>query len=336
MPRRSGCTASTAQAVLTFTLVATAQIGWGVLSLIVRSRWFVLLGALTNAAIVGGWALAKTSGISFIDGLEASEGAQLADSIAAGLAAVAVVGALVAVAARFRAYPIGHTVIGAFALVTALVTSRPWCRRESHTHAGGRGGTSHGTGAGGAGGDHGHGSSVAPVPYDPTKPIDLGGVDGVTPEQQARAENLIVITLVRASPASPIRQWRRRRVSARSATLRPATSTTSTSTTSTTAAPSTPTIPSRSSTSLKDGTKKLEAAMYMLAPDQTLEQVPDVGGKLTQWHIHNNPCSASANSCPQSFFPVVPEPMMHVWILPNRCGPFAGARGRERGPRPRR
>jgi hypothetical protein len=35
------------------------------------------------------------------------------------------------------------------------------------------------------------------VPYDPTKPIDLSGVEGVTPEQQAAAENLIAVTLVR-------------------------------------------------------------------------------------------------------------------------------------------
>ena len=38
-------------------------------------------------------------------------------------------------------------------------------------------------------------SAVAPKPYDPTKPIDLSGVAGVTPEEQARAENLIAVTL---------------------------------------------------------------------------------------------------------------------------------------------
>ena len=39
--------------------------------------------------------------------------------------------------------------------------------------------------------------SVAPKPYDPTQPIDLSGVPGVTPEQQAAAENLIAVTIVR-------------------------------------------------------------------------------------------------------------------------------------------
>ena len=35
------------------------------------------------------------------------------------------------------------------------------------------------------------------LPYDPTKPIDLSGVAGVTPEQQAAAENLVAINVVR-------------------------------------------------------------------------------------------------------------------------------------------
>ena len=50
-----------------------------------------------------------------------------------------------------------------------------------------------------AGHEHGghEAAAVAPTPYDPTKPIDLGGVEGVTPEQQAAAENLIAITLSR-------------------------------------------------------------------------------------------------------------------------------------------
>ena len=56
---------------------------------------------------------------------------------------------------------------------------------------------------------HGHGAETAaarsgdrrrprprPVPYDPTMPIDLSGTAGVTPQQQAFAENLLANTLV--------------------------------------------------------------------------------------------------------------------------------------------
>jgi hypothetical protein len=64
---------------------------------------------------------------------------------------------------------------------------------------------------------------VAPKAYDPTKPIDLGGVEGVTPEQQARAENLIAVTL------ADLRREGRRRLrqpaSSRSATASPGPST---------------------------------------------------------------------------------------------------------------
>ena len=48
--------------------------------------------------------------------------------------------------------------------------------------------------------DHGgadRAASPATAAYDPTKPIDLSGVEGVTPEQQAYAENLVAVTLVR-------------------------------------------------------------------------------------------------------------------------------------------
>ena len=64
---------------------------------------------------------------------------------------------------------------------------------------------------------HEHTAAVAPVPYDPTQPIDLGGVPGVTPEQQARAENLVAITLI-SCRSSPIPPRRGARASARSAT----------------------------------------------------------------------------------------------------------------------
>ena len=47
----------------------------------------------------------------------------------------------------------------------------------------------------GAAAPHDH-STVAAKPYDPSLPIDLSGTPGVTPQQQAAAENLIAVTLV--------------------------------------------------------------------------------------------------------------------------------------------
>ena len=88
-------------------------------------------------------------------------------------------------------------------------------------------------------------------------------------------------------------------------------------------------------------TKTLEAAMYMLPSGTALDDVPDIGGPLTQWHIHDNLCfttdpvapqvadlTDADGTCPpgqQRFDPRVP--MMHVWIIPNKCGPFASLEG---------
>ena len=126
------------------------------------SRWPVRAGSSSRSArsptsaIFGGWVLAKTSGISFIDGLGEAESPQLADSLAAGLAVVAVLAAvapplLLGLRVPLKRQPAAHR-----------------CRRDrgrrrwrcpgmiaagSHSHAGGHGTTtaaaahSHGDGA---------------------------------------------------------------------------------------------------------------------------------------------------------------------------------------------
>ncbi len=188
-------------------------------------------------------------------------------------------------------------------------------------------------------------AAVAPVPYDPTKPIDLGGVAGVTLEQQARAENLVAITLIElpqfADPAY-----------AESVGFR----------------------------SIGDGltghehyinwsyvndehvldpdhpeslvyavdraagTKTLVSAMFMLPDSYTLDTAPDIGGALTQWHIHDNLCFAPDANDPSQIRVVGitfgdpptctagtksqnPNPMIHVWITSHPCGPFAALEG---------
>ena len=39
-----------------------------------------------------------------------------------------------------------------------------------------------------------------------------------------------------------------------------------------------------------DGSKKLVSAMFMLPDTVPLEKVPNIGGALMQWHIHDNLC----------------------------------------------
>jgi hypothetical protein len=194
----------------------------------------------------------------------------------------------------------------------------------------------HGHG-GSIGGDH-H-SSSSPKPYDPSLPIDLSGTPGVTPQQQAAAENLIAVTLVRLPKWSDYRD-------AEAAGFR--------------------SIgdagtghehfiqwdwinddvildPDRPESLVfepqPDGSKKLVSAMYMLPDTTPLDQVPDIGGALMQWHIHDDLCftqgdtprvagvTAVGGPCPAGLVKFRPSPMIHVWITPHPCGPFAALEG---------
>ena len=352
-----GAHAGQRQTVVTFLVIAVLQLGWGALALVRRDRWLVLLGAVVNAAAVGGWAMAKTSGISFIDGLEPTESVQLADGAAAALAAIAAVAAVVSTVDHrgvLRALPARAALtVGLVALTIAGMNTT-----GNHSHSGGEGhghageeaaGHSHG-GGGEAGGtttthahdggeDHDDAPHVEAKPYDPTQPIDLSGTPGVTAEQQARAENIIAVTLAdlprwadtAAAEADGFRSigdgitgyehyinW---------AYL----------TDGKVLDPDHP----ESLVYRHDGTsKKLVSAMFMLEPGSTLDDVPELGGPLTQWHIHDNLCftddpvqprvaaiTSVGGSCRAPLKKFEPVPMIHVWIVPHQCGPFAALEG---------
>ena len=48
-----------------------------------------------------------------------------------------------------------------------------------------------------------------------------------------------------------------------------------------------------------DGSKQLVSAMYMLPDTVALADVPDIGGKLMQWHIHDNLCFTTDPMAPK-------------------------------------
>jgi hypothetical protein len=88
-----------------------------------------------------------------------------------------------------------------------------------------------------------------------------------------------------------------------------------------------------------NGKRVLEAAMFILPKRYDLSDVPDIGGRLTQFHIHDLFCF-DPSPIPKYFRPVRPDgtcirplvkrlttPMIHVWIRPNPCGPFAAIGG---------
>ena len=90
----------------------------------------------------------------------------------------------------------------------------------------------------------------------------------------------------------------------------------------------------------RNGAQRAVAAMYMLPFGSTFANVPDVGGPLTQWHVHQDLCltnnpqqkivaglTSLNGGCPPGTSKAGDTPMLHVWTVPNPCGPFAALEG---------
>ncbi len=133
-------------------------------------------------------------------------------------------------------------------------------------------------------------TTAAPKPYDPTMPIDLSGTPGVTPQQQAAAENLIATTLVQ------LPQWSDHKVAEAFGFKSIGDANTGHEhfiqwdwiNDDVILDPDQP--ESLVYEPQPDGSKKLVSAMYMLPDDVALDDVPDIGGALMQWHVHDDLC----------------------------------------------
>jgi hypothetical protein len=178
-----------------------------------------------------------------------------------------------------------------------------------------------------------------PKAYDPTKPIDLGGTPGVTPAEQHRAETLLRKTIVDLRrfeyPSEAMAAGYRSIGDAATGDehyinwslvndrdiLDPA-------------------RPESLVYEVRDGRQQVVAAMYMLPIGSRFTDAPDVGGALTQWHVHGDLClTDSADDktlsgfvgvngvCPAGSSKAGDTPMLHVWVVPNECGPFAALEG---------
>jgi hypothetical protein len=190
---------------------------------------------------------------------------------------------------------------------------------------------------------------AGPKPYDPSKPIDLGGEPGVTLAEQARAETLVHHTLRDlpryADVATAIAAGYRSIGDGFTGTehyvkwsyvndghiLDSQ-------------------YPESLVYQMRNGRKTLVSAMYMLPFGTRFTDAPDVGGALTQWHVHNNLCLVDNPSdplqkvvqglvgenqaCPPGSSKAGSSPMLHVWIVANPCGPFAPLDGIEAGEPP--
>jgi hypothetical protein len=331
-----------------FVVLAWSQMLWAFGVVFRPSRRLLVAGIAANATVIVVWVLSRTVGVWLGPNATVSEAATYPDILSTALEAMVIVGATVLLVhprlldrhVRLRwATPLAAGI--AMVLVAASagygLSPRFVAAHDHGAHSG------HGqtvvVGANGKPRVVTGGAVVAPTPYNPAKTIDLGGVPGVTPEEQAHAENLVAITVARlpqwADPATAVAagyhsigdeatgfehyiNWsyiNDDRIL-------------------------NPDYPESIVYRVSGGTRTLEAAMYMLRPGSTLDTVPDIGGALTQWHIHDNLCftgdqvaprvvglTDSNGTCPSPFVKLPPVPMIHVWIVPQTCGPFAALEG---------
>ena len=346
-----------------FIVMTLLQVGWGLMMLLAPRVVLIPAGIVVNGAAVGGWLLTRIAGISWIDGLELAESPQWADSICAGLGAVAATTALAAVLIGSRPLPSVRLSYPAMACV-ALVVPAMWTG-SSHVH-------NHSS-VDAAGNvidesqPHDHSTASAlpissesstettvhahstdwPRAYDPAVALDISGVEGVSAEQEARARTLIENTLEQlprwANYDDAVAQgWIsihdevtgyehliNRGLIFDGKFLDPS-------------AP-------ESLVYKAEGSKRtLVSAMFMANIGVAIDdpQLTDYAGRLMQWHVHDNLCFRNnaqgfsvlagvldANGkCPAgSELTGIGVAMVHVWIAAHPCGPFAALEGEGAG-----
>ena len=209
-----------------FLILALLQLAWGVAALVQPRRWILPVGVLVNGGAVVGWLATRLMGITWIDGLEIRESPQLADTLCAGLGAVAATAALGALLVGVREVAAPRLAAPAFAVALLTVPAMWTTTSHSHgSHSEAATGTSDGhahdhsssataadQSTGATSGESAEGATVTtdhahdtvivtddgrvwPWAYDPEVGIDVAGVPGVSAEQEARAVDLIERTI---------------------------------------------------------------------------------------------------------------------------------------------
>jgi hypothetical protein len=312
-----------------FVMLGAAQVIAGLALALGGRRAAAAVVAAANIAAVGGWILTRTVGIPWIWGLEEAERPQFADTVCASLSAIALVLAVVVLLRGAGQAPrVGLVAPGA---LVAIVSVAAMLTGATHVHSHHEAGLVHATE-----------SSTWPRPFDPTQPIDFAGVPGVTPEQQARAEKLVASTLRDLPQFADVT-----RIGALGfksigdantgfehyiniAYIRDD-------------AFLDPNKPESLVYRVEGEKRTLVAAMFM-ANGMSLSDPKLVGwgGPLMQWHVHRDLCWSidavvvgvkdAAGTCPPGSINAGGDiPMIHVWITPNECGPFAALDGPSAG-----
>ena len=306
------------QAVWAFVALAVAQLVWGSMAVLRNDRRLALVGAVIAAGALGGWVLATTTGLSFVEGLDEPQDARLVDQFAAGLAVFTFVACAASLATRGGRRHRGVAIVAALALIGLGVPSTAAAVNHGHE------------------GPPSVPAAVPPKGFTPGLPIDLSGVPGVSLQQQARAEALLARTVER------LPQWSDPAFAEANGfrSIRDGVTGVEHYLNRAFIEDGTMLDPDQPESLVYDTTvspKKLVAAMYMATPGTTLDTVPDIGGALTQWHIHNNLCfngngqvaglTQGEGSCRPPLVKGEEIPMIHTWIVSRPCGPFSALEG---------
>lgn len=374
----SGVHAEHPQLARLFVLCAVAQAGAGLLALARPHRLTGALIVVINAGAVVAWLATRITGISAIDGLQTREAPQFADTVCALMGAAALGCALAAsmIGARHARPP--RLLMPALAV--AVLTVPAMLSGSTHLHAHADAATATATdSAPHVHNDTAATTTVVsttpagvtstvttdvvvstspvttdatattaaavvkpwPRPWDPSQPLDLSGVPGVTPEQQARATKLVEDSLEYlpkyADPAAAIADGY--------ASIGDAVTgdehyiKTSLIEDNDMLDPAQP----ESLVYKVDGDKRILAgAMYIASARPTDDpSLTDYAGPLMQWHNHGNLCWAigpdghpkvvgitdADGNCAVGVNTGGQNPMVHVWIVPHPCGVFAALEG---------
>jgi hypothetical protein len=329
--------------VVLFSLCAIAQLGWALLVLVAPRRGIVVLGAALNAAAAGAWVFSRTTGLPLVDALREQEAVGRQDLVAAVLAGIAVLacGASLLWPRTTRALaPAAIAVLGAGALAFAyagVAAPHGHAGTSDHAHAadavahehegeGEHEGDAEDADGAAAAADDGHEHHDAPDRLD-HEPTDAQRADADRLVEDTTAALARYDTVDDAVAAGYTSIGDGRRPGGYEHFINPAYTAN--------AAILDPTEPeSLVFRHEADGTKTLTTAMYILPPGSTMDDVPDIAGNLTVWHAHDNLCFApgtlrlagvSVNGqCRPAGEPRQSAPMLHVWVVDNPCGPFAG------------
>ncbi|HKY16202.1 MAG TPA: hypothetical protein VJM33_14845 [Microthrixaceae bacterium] len=339
--------------MILFSAMAVAQVGWAALAQARPTRGVLTLGVAVNGVAVAAWVLSRTTGLPWPESLQEVEAVGRQDLLAAVLGGLAVFGAMLAMRpvrdaagtpARAATTPVVLAGVLALGLAFPGMVSQH-SHGDDHAHGAGEGeaaaGHDHDEAAAD---DHGHDEAAGADHHDDAAHDDSPMIS-VDDERLTKAQRKAAKELISTTTAGMARFTDTASVEAAGyhsigdsltgyehfinyENMRDGVEMDPNK------------IESIVFKVAPDRTKQLASAMYILSSGKTMADVPDIAGALTTWHDHQNLCwndqgkvaglLINGQCRPGGTFKAT-APMLHVWMIPHECGPFAGIEGQHGG-----